>query len=148
YQLMLPLAGDWERLGHDTPGGVRDSAATLAWTLSNHNSSGGIDLQFTWGVSGTVRVVGDWDGNGTDTPAWFRDGVWTFSNVNTIGGTAATFRWGRAGDIPLAGDWDGDGFDTVGLYRDGEWSLSDDHVAALHGTTDAAHATAFRWGTE
>jgi hypothetical protein len=144
---MQPVAGDWDGRGRDTPGGAQDAGDGVAWSLSNHNSGGGVDHMFGWGAAGTIRLVGDWDGNGTDTPAWYRNGTWTFSNVNSGGGVAATFQWGGPDDTPLVGDWDGDGFDTVGLYRNGAWSLSDLHIAVLSGTQGPAEVSTFRWGT-
>jgi hypothetical protein len=144
---MHPIAGDWDHRGRDTPGGVEDVTGGVAWSLSDHNSGGGVDHSFGWGAQGAIHLVGDWDGNGTDTPALYRAGTWTFSNVNSAAGVAASFEWGGPDDVPIVGDWDGDGFTTVGLYRDGAWTLSDVHISELNGTLGPTEVTTFRWGT-
>lgn len=147
FRDLEPLSGDWTKRGHDTPGGVDDTGPNMSWELSNRNGPGTIDFDFEWG-SGRFRMVGDWDGNGTDTPATFEDGAWEFSNANSAGGVAASFRWGDETHRPIVGDWDGDGVDTVGLYRSGMWLLTDVHIDELHGTTGPVTFNMFRWGTE
>jgi hypothetical protein len=108
-------------------------------------------------------LVGDWDGNDTDTPAVFTAGTWTFSNLDTGPSpideyhppeddvVAYRLTWGSPGDIPLVGDWDRDGLDTIALYRDGTWWLTNRHLRDLHdseldGSED--FISMFRWGTE
>ncbi len=73
-------------------------------------------------VPGTV-VMGDWDGNGTETAAVFRDGVWHVWLSHHSGPADLTFEFGAAGDKPVAGDWDGNGTDTPGVFRGGSWHL-------------------------
>jgi murein DD-endopeptidase MepM/ murein hydrolase activator NlpD len=65
-----------------------------------------------------IPLMGDWDGDGIDTPGLFKDGTWYLSNHNSAGGVDLTFGWGSAcvDYIPLVGDWDGDGIDTPGLF--------------------------------
>lgn len=146
---MTAVVGDWDARGADTPGGARGVATGVVWSLSNHNSGGGVDHEFGWGpIGAAIYLVGDWDGDGRDTPAWYRAGRWVFSNVNSGGGIASEFTWGSADDVPVVGDWDGDGFDTIGLYRDGTWTLADDHVDTLDGTQGPAAAQPFRWGRD
>jgi beta-glucanase (GH16 family) len=61
--------------------------------------------------------VGDWDGDGVDTPA-VRRGATYYVSDSFAGGTAErTQTYGRAGDHTLVGDWDGDGRDTLGVRR-------------------------------
>lgn len=75
--------------------------------------------------TGTV-VLGDWDGNGTVTPARFVDGTWrlweTLLGYRAQPQREATF--GQAGDQPVAGDWDGDGRTDLGVFRAGRWYLA------------------------
>ena len=72
---------------------------------------------------GDIPVVGDWDGNGTDSIGVFRNGVWLLRNVNAPGGVDITIPWGAPGDLPVVGDWDGDGTDSIGVFRNGVWLL-------------------------
>jgi hypothetical protein len=91
------------------------------WRLRSTLSTGPAASTFNFGTTTDTEVMGDWDGNGSVTPATFRNGAWT---IRASGATAATtFSYGRAGDIPVAGDWNGDGRDTIGVYRDGHWFL-------------------------
>ncbi|MGI9606982.1 MAG: SpoIID/LytB domain-containing protein, partial [Acidimicrobiales bacterium] len=73
--------------------------------------------------AGTV-LVGDWNGDGVDTPATFDGGNWVLRDGlgQTAGTTAATF--GGASHTPVVGDWDGDGDDDIGSWVNKVWSLS------------------------
>jgi hypothetical protein len=51
--------------------------------------------------------VGDWDGNGTDTPGIRRGNVFHLRNSNTSGVAQISFSHGSAGSPPVVGDWDG-----------------------------------------
>jgi SpoIVB peptidase S55 len=93
------------------------------WKLRSTLTSGPPTTTFTFGQLSTDRkLMGDWDGNGTLTPAVFRNGTWFIRNSLTST-TSVTFTFGQAGDLPVAGDWDGDGRDTVGVFRAGRWLL-------------------------
>jgi hypothetical protein len=61
-----------------------------------------------------VRLTGDWNADGVDTPGWFKDGQWTLMDRD---GTITRLTYGRAGDLPVVGDWNGDGRDTAGVAR-------------------------------
>ncbi len=79
-------------------------------------------------------LVGDWDGNGTDTPGWLRclgasctaghGNWWILRNSNSDGPPSLDFFWGRTYEESnwAVGDWDGDGDDNPGILR-GEWWL-------------------------
>jgi len=71
-----------------------------------------------------TAVMGDWDGNGTDTPGVFRNGVWYLRNTNGPGPADVVFSFGLATDKPVVGDWDGNGKDGVGVFRNGAWYLA------------------------
>jgi serine protease len=101
--------------GGDTIGVFRRSNATFY--LRNSNTAGAPDITKKLGATTDYPVVGDWDGNGTDTIGLYRNGVFYLSNSNTTGQIDLTFAFGKAGDQPIAGDWDGDGIDTIGIYR-------------------------------
>ena len=97
------------------------------WKLRSSLSAGPATKTFTFGASGDRKLMGDWDGNGSLTPAVFSDGTWTIrpnSSTATI-----TVNFGQAGDLPVVGDWDGDGKDTIGVYRAGRWLLRNSNSA-------------------
>ena len=74
---------------------------------------------FYYGNPGDVPFMGDWDGDGVDTPGLYRqsDGYVYLRNSNTQGVADIAFFFGNPGDVPIAGDFDGDGSDTVSIYR-------------------------------
>ncbi|MFA4929790.1 MAG: hypothetical protein WC558_14835 [Patulibacter sp.] len=120
------LTGDWNGDGIDTIGIYRSHAGSGAWYLANSNTQNTTYhiFSFGFGSAGSDKpVVGDWDGNGTDTVGVKRGEQWTLRNARTsqefnlpqFADVNTTF--GEADDTPLAGDWDGDGDDTVGVSR-------------------------------
>ena len=72
-------------------------------------------------LRGDLPVVGDWNGDGTDTIGVFRNGTWFLRNSNDPGPVDVAFSWGARSQIPVVGDWNGDGTDTIGVYRLGTW---------------------------
>ena len=72
-----------------------------------------------------VRLMGDWDGDGTETPGIFVRGRWELWNqlvrprAPDIVGSL-----GQGGDIPVTGDWNGDGVTDVGVVRGSTWFVS------------------------
>jgi hypothetical protein len=76
--------------------------------------------------AGSASVWGDWDGNGSTSPAVFTAGHWlVFDRI--IGSNPKPTReldFGAAGDRPIAGDWNGDGRTDIGVVRGNVWSLS------------------------
>ena len=89
---------------------------TGQWHL--RNDSGGVTT-FYFGNPGDYPFMGDWDGDGVDTPGLYRqsDGYAYLRNSNTQGIADIKFFFGNPGDVPIAGDFNGDGFDTVSIYR-------------------------------
>ena len=97
------------------PVGVVDPS-TGVWYLRDE---WGVIDSFYYGNPGDVPFLGDWDGDGVETPGLYRqsDGYVYLRNSNTQGIADIRFFFGNPGDVPLAGDFDGDGFDTVSIYR-------------------------------
>ena len=89
--------------------------------LRNSNTPGFPDVTVSFGASGDIPVVGDWDGNGTATIGLYRPNTSTFylGNSSTTGfpDITVSFGDGPGGDIPIVGDWNGDGIWTIGVYR-------------------------------
>ena len=79
----------------------------------------GFTASFFYGVPGDTPLMGDWDCDGTDTVAMYREssGFIYYRNQNNFGVADGDFFFGNPGDIPIAGDWDSDGCDTFGIYR-------------------------------
>jgi hypothetical protein len=76
-------------------------------------------------AAGATRVLGDWNGDGTQTPGTFLAGAWQlYSQMmrTTRSGVAVTF--GQDGDLPIVGDWNGDGRTDLGVVRGDHWLLA------------------------
>ena len=92
---------------------------------------------FSYGRSGDVQFMGDWNGDGVATPGVFRAGRWYLRNQLTSGTADLAFYYGRADDVPVVGDWNGDGRTTVGVVRGTTWLL---HNSNTGGNADLAFA--------
>jgi hypothetical protein len=123
----LPVAGDWNGDGIDTPGVFRPGPVgtfLLTNTITN-GSAPSPDLVFSFGITGDLPVVGDWNGDTIDTIGVFRiNGAGEFHLSNDFeNSTDIFFNFGTKGDLPLAGDWTGKGFDTPGVFRSGKSTM-------------------------
>ena len=102
---------DWNRFDMDE----------ALWVFTETRSIGDIavtDNSAQFGMIGGIPLAGDFDGDGSDEIAVFRDGYWMI-DLNHNG------RWdesdlmatlGDSEDRPVVGDWDGDGKDDIGIY--------------------------------
>ncbi len=126
---------------HPVQGGVAGSVATVTITINPiddapdghltglvdpsqgrwflYDGSGGLVSSFYFGNPGDYPFMGDWDGDGVETPGLYRqsDGYVYLRNSNTAGPGEIKFFFGNPGDVPIAGDFNNDGFDTVSIYR-------------------------------
>ena len=70
-----------------------------------------------YGNSPMIPIVGDWDGDGTDTVSAYdpTTGRFYLSNDPATGTAQITLMYGNPGAQPLVGDWDGDGKDNIGV---------------------------------
>lgn len=131
----MPLAGDWDFDGIDTP--ALYDKATGVFYLRNSNSPGPADLVFQYGPGGEglTPIIGDWDGDGADSVGLYQaeTAVFYLRNSNLPGFADFTFDYGplQSGWLPLSGDWDGDRVATVGLYNpvSGVFFLRNEHAA-------------------
>jgi len=106
------------------------------WYLRTTLTSGPANTTFSYGRTGDIPVMGDWDGDGDDTVGVVRQTqrgadtvyTWFLRNSNSSGSnTVPAFVFGaptfvavdQLGTIPVAGDWDGDGDDTPGIMAFG-----------------------------
>jgi Tol biopolymer transport system component len=87
------------------------------WYL--YDEGGNLETSFFYGNPGDFPIMGDWDGDGVETPGMYRqsDGYVYLRNSNTVGIADIRFFFGNPGDVPIAGDFNSDGFDTVSIYR-------------------------------
>ena len=82
------------------------------WYLRNANSAGAPSFTpFVFGLGSWKPVVGDWDGDGTDTVGMLApDGRWFLRNANSAGPTdVGVFSYGSGGWAPFGGEWNGPG---------------------------------------
>ncbi len=78
----------------------------------------GLADQFVnYGRTSDTPLIGDWNGDGIDTPAVKRGELYFISDSLDGGAATTVFAYGRADDKPLVGDWDGDGKDTIAVRR-------------------------------
>jgi hypothetical protein len=113
----VPLAGDWDCDGEQTPAAYRRSDGFVY--LRNSNSQGVAETSFHFGDPGDIPIVGDFDGDGCDTISVYRpaEGRVYVHNALEPGPADFFYYFGDPGDVPFAGDFDGDGVDTIGLHR-------------------------------
>jgi hypothetical protein len=122
----IPLAGDWDGDGMDTPGVARPNpAGWMDWYLRNSNSQGVSDISFALGNRTDRTLTGDWNRDRIDTPAVTRPNAagwldWWLKNANDgtwRAGDHALAYGNGSGDVSVVGDWNGDGIATPAVYR-------------------------------
>jgi hypothetical protein len=102
-----------------------------AWRVNNTNAeqlsrSARVFASYRFGRAGDIPVVGDWDGDGTQTLGVVRPSKAAGTNrflLRNSRGLVPEFIFGRYGDRILVGDWDGNGTWTPAAVRAGVWSL-------------------------
>jgi hypothetical protein len=110
----LPLWGDWNGDGSQSPGVYRPSNRTFYLTTDDGHTV------FKTVVLGTFKdlpISGDFNGDGTDSVGVYRPSTSTFFLTDNNTTVFTSKRYGTAGDKPIVGDWDGSGFSQIGVYR-------------------------------
>ena len=112
----IPIMGDWNGDGLDTPG-VYDPTNGY-FRLRNSNSPGPPNYAFQFGPANWTPIAGDWNGDGIDTIGVYNrnNGAFRLRNSNSAGATDILFIFGDPYREPIVGDWNGDGIDTIGVY--------------------------------
>ncbi len=108
------------------------------WVLADRN--GNETGRSLFGIEGGIPVVGDFNGDGVDEIAVFRDGIWFF-DLNGNGYWDEGDLWAKLGDIgdqPVVGDWDGDGKADIGVFGVA-WARDELAVRNEPGLPDAAN---------
>lgn len=89
--------------------------------LRNSATNGPADITISFGTAAMTEIVGDWNGNGSDTIGAYNPtgGAFFLRNANTPGAADITLSFGPGGPdfVPVVGDWDGNGTDTIGIYN-------------------------------
>jgi|GEM_PF-392107 len=142
------LAGDWNGDGVDDVGVFRPSTAQFLLRQPTRLPTGvvvDVILALNFGLTGDKAVVGDWNGDGIDTPGVFRNGQWLLTNGpntnNTTPPVGLIFNFGQPGDPPLTGDWNGDGIDSIGVL-----SLSASVIQLRNSNSAGAPDISFTFG--
>jgi hypothetical protein len=88
-------------------------------------------------IAGAKQLAGDFNGDGTDELALFKDGEWLL-DINGDGVWDEGDLWaslGKRGDEPIIGDWDGDGKDDIGIFGP-EWDGDEEALMREPGLPD------------
>ena len=112
----------WKQAGHIADSDwsryeMEDAVWTFTETLDSKSIVQTSD-SIRFGMLGGTPLAGDFDGDGIDEVAVFKEGYW-FIDINRNGtwdDGDLLARLGDAGDRPVVGDWDGDGKDDIGIY--------------------------------
>jgi hypothetical protein len=123
----MPVAGDWDDDGDDSPGVYRrHSADNFTWYyLTNVLNPSGANVITAWGgpYNQFHNQVGDWNCDGKDTPGAFRitNAQWYLTNTSNHLSTNSTsytpFAWGLNVDLPMAGDFLANGCDRPIVFQ-------------------------------
>jgi len=120
--------------------------------LRNSTTVGAADQTVYYGAPGAdwKVIVGDWDGNGSDTLGLYDPQASVFYLANSASGAAdliVAFGVPGAGWTPLAGDWNGDGQTTFGLYdpQNSVFYLTDSLVSGVADRAVAYGAPGAGW---
>ena len=107
WPTTTPVAGDWDGNGTDGIGFYLGNGAGVGtWTLRQTATTGGTNVApFNYEPTNPgYPVVGDWDGNQTDTVGTKSGATWQLRNTNSAGAADITFDFSTATpaqDLPL-----------------------------------------------
>ena len=112
----------WHQAGHiDSTDWNRFDMNQAVWTFTSMDQDSNISVeaeQSTFGMLGGTPLAGDFDGDGIDEMAVFKDGYWLI-DINHNGRWDQEDLFAKLGDVedrPVVGDWDGDGKDDIGIF--------------------------------
>jgi hypothetical protein len=93
----IPLIGDWNCDGVETPGMFRPGTGFVYLTNGNpaDNGVGVGEIFYYFGVPGDIPIAGDWDGDGCDSLGIYRNGKVFLRDKLRTGRPAVRRRLGR-----------------------------------------------------
>ncbi len=91
---------------------INDPISSAKSTLDDYPSRVGMHIYSGNPPDTNKPLVGDWNGNGTDTT-----GIYNYTTANFSLDSGLNISFGISGDIPITGDWNGNGYDTIGVFR-------------------------------
>ena len=139
--LDVAVADDGSQGGDLTPANNAESDATTVhddrpgppsvgrWYLTDGVAGIPQDLvtPFEFGPPTSDVYMGDWNGDGVDTPAHRANGnEFHVRNSNDSGTEDEVMAYGQADDVVYVGDWDGDGVDTFAVRRGNRFLVAND----------------------
>jgi len=140
----IAIVGDWNGDGKDTMGLYRASTGLFALDFDGDGvltTSNPDELHYPFEGAGpdAVPIVGDFNGDGTDTVGvfvpptndWFIDD----DGDGVVDRIFETPGFGGNEDFPVVGDWTGSGVDRIGIFRPSLnlWVLDIDNDGTLSG---------------
>jgi WD40-like Beta Propeller Repeat len=100
----LPVAGDWNGNGVDTPGVFRRGES--GEFLITNSFSSNVDATFNFGGPGDLPLAGDWVAGGNDGVGVLLTSFQTMILTTEVPGKPAiSVAFGAPGDIPIGGSW-------------------------------------------
>lgn len=125
-QTSQPISGDVDGDGRGDVGWF--AGGRVSWLTAR-----GVRYAYALGGPGDRAVVGDWDGNGSDSVGVVHNNTWCLRNALAAGACDLTFRFGTSSDTPVAGRWAVStpvpaaagtrAPDGIGVWRGGQWLL-------------------------
>ncbi|MDH3529943.1 MAG: VCBS repeat-containing protein, partial [Acidobacteriota bacterium] len=92
------------------------------WTMGG---TGTRQVTVSWGMSGDIPAIGDYDGDGKTDFCVFRpqEGLWYLINSASGDSSTSVISFGGDGDVPAQADFDGDGKTDIAVFRpaNGHW---------------------------
>jgi serine-aspartate repeat-containing protein C/D/E len=118
----LETGSVWQQVGHITgQEWARFSMNEATWIFSDSDQQGGFvvsNRRVEFGTPKGIPLAGDFNGDGIDQLAVFKEGNW-YIDINNNGiwdDRDLLIKLGDERDRPVIGDWDGDGKDDIGIY--------------------------------
>jgi hypothetical protein len=140
---FFPIQGDFNGDDKSDLAVVFEHYGYMGWYT--HFSGTTTVKSYLWGYPTDQRAVADYNGNGKDEIAVYRNGLWYVVD-DTTGGVSVN-AWGMEGDVPVPADYDGDGKDDIAVFRpsEGNWYIL--NSSYLDGKNDV-YAWVAQWGLD
>lgn len=128
----LPDPDNILRRGHKNTPPTEESATDgkrlLKKTQQGKLRADVIDHVFRYGSAADVPMAGDWNGDGIDAIAIYRNGQWLLDLDGDGRWTErdGLFEFGQPGDVPIVADFNGDGIDELAIVRGNVWIIDSD----------------------